>query len=1158
MLKRKRCIKRAHKKQIKCKIYGINAAGIKSKLKSFEKVLNELNPTIWMIQETKLRANETIKCEALSNYQVYHQNRQVSQGGGVALGVNKDLKSTLISEGGDDAEALSVKVFFNELSVRVVAAYGPQESALKEKKEKFWAVIEKEVIDAELEGDGLVIQMDGNLHAGTDIIRYDPNIQNQNGKLFSKFLERNPTLIVVNALDLCEGIITRTRELENKTEKAILDFYIVNEKMRPFITKMSIDEKKEFSLINIAQQKKNKRLIETDHNALILEILLNKRNIKPEREEIYNLRNKVCQEAFRKETDENQELLNCFLSKLPIEKQFKKWKEVFDTIISKCFRKIRITPKKVETKMEKLLTERLKLKNQAKLSVVDDDEKESIDHKIMQIEDDIGEEVMNENYKDIAEQVQEFGVENMNGSGRKKVWDLLKKKFPKFSNAVPVGKKDSKGNLITNHEQLKELYLKTYRQRMRNRPIKENLQDLKELKSELFEVRLDISKQNKSKKWKMVHLETALKALKAGKARDPNGWVYELFMDGVIGENLKRSLLHIVNKIKESNKIPEFARMADISTIYKGKGKKSELVNDRGIFIVPILRSIIMRLIYQDYYSLLDKSMSDSQVGSRKNKNIRNHIWIIHGIITDVKSKKRKKPVDIQIFDYKQCFDGLWLQECLNDFYEGGMCDDKLALLYNFNKNVNIAVKTPVGKTDRTFISDVITQGDIFGPLFCAKQVDTIGKECLEEEKYTYIYREEVPIPPLSMIDDLLCVTECGFKTTSANAFITFKTDSKKLQFGANKCKKMHVGNKRENFKCQELKVDNWEEVEIKNDETGVEDIKDVCNGEITMEEKQEEKYLGDIISTDGKNIKNIKARVARGKGIISRIVTILEGIFVGKFYFEVALMLRNSLLISSMLVNTEAWYNITKAELNLLETIDVQFLRSVLKAPKCTPTEMLYLELGCVPFRHLIIKRRIMFLHYILNENKNSMIYRFLMAQIRKQSKNDWISQVQNDLKKLDMNENLEVLKEMKKSKLKIKLDRLIRNSAFQELISKKETHSKVKNITHKKYEIQNYLKANQTKITQEEAREIFKMRCMVSDVKGNFKWKYENVNCENCEEEEDQEHIISCNMIKDSKKEEMPRYDEILKNNVKNQIQIAKKFIENMKIRKKMINSI
>ena len=79
--------------------------------------------------------------------------------------------------------------------------------------------------------------------------------------------------------------------------------------------------------------------------------------------------------------------------------------------------------------MEKLLTERLKLKNQAKLSGVDDDEKESIAHKIAKIEDDIGEEAIKENYKDIAEQVNELGGDNINVSGRKKVWDLLKKKF---------------------------------------------------------------------------------------------------------------------------------------------------------------------------------------------------------------------------------------------------------------------------------------------------------------------------------------------------------------------------------------------------------------------------------------------------------------------------------------------------------------------------------------------------------------------------------------------------------------------------------------------------------------------------------------------------------------------------------------------------------
>ena len=1142
---------------MKCKIFGINSAGIKSKLKSFKIVLDKLKPTIWMIQETKLRVNEKISSDFLNCFQVYYLNRQKSHGGGVALGVHRDLKSILINEGDDDTEVLSVRVFFKELSVRVVTGYGPQENAIKEKKDKFWEFLETEANYADLEGDGLIIQMDGNLHAGSNILKNDPNIQNQNGKLFGQFLDRNPNLIVVNTLEICEGIITRKRELEKRTEQAILDFYIINEKMRPFVTKMKVDEDKEFSLINMAQHKKNKRLIETDHNALIIDIDLNIDNDKPKREEIYNLKNKVCQEAFREETDKNNDLLKCFENNKPFKTQCIRWKNTLDDIIKKCFKKIRIKPKKEETKSGKLLAERFTLKQQVKMVNDDNDLKNVLKHKIEQIEKDIGEDITKENFKAISVTVNELGDKDLDGSGRKKVWEVLKKKFPKNSIVTPVGKKDSKGNIITNHEQLKHLYLKTYRQRMRNRPVKDKLEHMKELKNELFDIRLAMAKENKTKPWKMVHLETVLKALKKEKSRDPNGWINELFMEGVSGNNLKTSLLHIFNKIKENNEIPNFIRMADISTIYKGKGSKSELVNERGIFVVSILRNILMRLIYLDYYPILEKSMSDSQVGARKGKSIRNHIWIVHGIITDVINGKKKKPVDIQIFDYKQCFDGLWLQECLNDFFEAGLKDDKYAVLHNINKNVEIAVRTPIGKTDRATITDVITQGDVIAPMFCSKQVDTFGQECLEQNKYTYLYRGEVQIPPLSMIDDVRVVSECGFKTTSSNAFITFKTDSKKLQFGAKKCKKLHVGKKCEKFKCETLKIDNWEEVEIVNDETGVEEISDVCNGSLIMEEKYEEKYLGDILSTDGKNIKNVKSRILKGKGIISRILTILDGIPFGQFYFEVAILLRNSLLVTSMLCNTEAWYNVTKTELNLLETIDVQFLRSILKAPKCTPKEMLFLELGCVPFRQLIMKRRILFLHHILNENENSMLYKFLMAQIRSKKKKDWISQVTEDLEKLNMNKNLEKLKLIKKSELKMIVDKLIKEDALNELSKRKENHSKVRSIKHKNLEMQNYLKCSEIKIMIDEAQEIFRIRCRVTEVKNNFKGRYENVECDFCYEQEDQKHILECKALNENnneKYEKIPEYEEILKNNAKDQIKITRKFIENLEIRKQM----
>ena len=137
--------------------------------------------------------------------------------------------------------------------------------------------------------------------------------------------------------------------------------------------------------------------------------------------------------------------------------------------------------------------------------------------------------------------------------------------------------------------------------------------------------------------------------------------------------------------------------------------------------------------------------------------------------------------------DYKQCFDSLWLQECMNDLYSAGLNDDKFALLYNVNSKVDIAVKTPVGKTERQSIKNVIAQGDVFGPMFCSKGVDTFGQECLKESKYTYMYRGMVEIPPLSMVDDVLCVSECGFRTSMAHAYISLKTDCKKLQFGAKK-----------------------------------------------------------------------------------------------------------------------------------------------------------------------------------------------------------------------------------------------------------------------------------------------------------------------------------------------------------------------------------
>ena len=131
---------------------------------------------------------------------------------------------------------------------------------------------------------------------------------------------------------------------------------------------------------------------------------------------------------------------------------------------------------------------------------------------------------------------------------------------------------------------------------------------------------------------------------------------------------------------------------SNITTIPK-KGSPLELKNERGIFRVPVIRSILMRLIYNSKYSTIDSNISDCQMGARKGKGCLSNIWIVNGIIHETIKGKSLKPSVLQIYDYSQMFDSMNLVEALNDIYEVGLDDENLNLLWKANGKTNMAVK---------------------------------------------------------------------------------------------------------------------------------------------------------------------------------------------------------------------------------------------------------------------------------------------------------------------------------------------------------------------------------------------------------------------------------------------------------------------------------
>ena len=119
------------------RVFGVNAAGITSKLDSFDKLLFDRKPSIWMMQETKRRiTDKPIQTENLVNYQVFEMKRlktkeeggRGSNGGGLAIGAPHDINPVLVRQGCDEVECMTVEVAIGTTRLRCVTGYWPQES----------------------------------------------------------------------------------------------------------------------------------------------------------------------------------------------------------------------------------------------------------------------------------------------------------------------------------------------------------------------------------------------------------------------------------------------------------------------------------------------------------------------------------------------------------------------------------------------------------------------------------------------------------------------------------------------------------------------------------------------------------------------------------------------------------------------------------------------------------------------------------------------------------------------------------------------------------------------------------------------------------------------------------------------------------------------
>ena len=378
------------------------------------------------------------------------------------------------------------------------------------------------------------------------------------------------------------------------------------------------------------------------------------------------------------------------------------------------------------------------------------------------------------------------------------------------------------------------------------------------------------------------------------------------------------------------------------------------------------------------------------------------------------------------------------------------------------------------------------------------------------------------------------------------NALINVKTAEKGLQFGSSKCKSMLIGKNVEHVLNSNLTVDTWK---VTHDEV-TEKIVETYEGQISVDKTDEQKYLGFVLSNKGNNMANINCLKKKSKGIIRRIFGKLESLTLKQYYFECAMIFMNSMLRSSILYACETYYNLKETEIRQIERIEEGFMRELLKTGRGCPIVQLYQELGQIPARFEIYKIRLLYLKYILNQEPESMLFKFFEAQLKTSSKGDWVYMCNEDLKTLNIIETYEEIKNMTHYSFKKILNEKIQSAAYEYLLTKQG--SKGSEVKHTELKMSLYLSPISRELSTNDKCKVFEMRNKMTRIPANFSSRITKNVCF-CGNNESMEHVYTCKMLNC----DIPstEYEYIYSDNLKKIYEVYTRFDENMNKRENII---
>ena len=179
--------------------------------------------------------------------------------------------------------------------------------------------------------------------------------------------------------------------------------------------------------------------------------------------------------------------------------------------------------------------------------------------------------------------------------------------------------------------------------------------------------------------------------------------------------------------------------------------------------------------------------------------------------------------------------------------------------------------------------------------------------------------------------------------------------------------------------------------------------------------------------------------------------------------------------------------------------------------APSSTPNAFVFLELGILPMKYEIHKRKLMFYHHIHTLSDDDPVLKVHIQQKRLPFENNWTTETASLLTLYNLNDI--DIKEISREKWKDMISETITNQALLDLSKESKDKTKIYCLNYQSFSMQKYI----TSLPFELASLIFKIRSKGLKCSNNHHSSHKDIICRLCNVcVENQEHIINCRCVR------------------------------------------